>query len=378
MTNEQTVAENPEKRKRGTGTGGNFFVLDKSQWEKIWDNKTTTRNRLNLAVAYLVMMAGTGADHSFTKWSAAAIRRYTAMNMDSGHAAIQELIARKLAKYAPSSTRPRPHYLMATAIKPDEAAVIFLPVALVTGLGTTDTSMLHRIRETGDALLLRLLIDLYGQVTTDAPFALGLGTIRTYWDKTDPAEKAREIGAHTIWHLAECNVKTMGNLDQSRYTVKGEEKNTIFWNKLKLLETVGAIYYESWLFNGGEIDADPLFPMTKHDNVADWADTAARRLLTGPEDERHWLSEQYPNRLVAPPTHHQKPALQLVAKMMIEADTPGRRGAFGERSRIMAHWLEQYGRLLQEAEAGRYDNPVRTQVKEAVGNDRTYQGNQGH
>ncbi len=45
-------------------------MLDRDIWAKLWE--TETRNRLNLATAFLVLLAGTGADHRLTKWSAKA------------------------------------------------------------------------------------------------------------------------------------------------------------------------------------------------------------------------------------------------------------------------------------------------------------------
>ena len=73
-----------------------------------------------------------------------------AENVHAGLPALQ-----RPAAQAPSQGEPEP-------------TPIFLPVGLVTGLTGADTSMLCRMRETGDVLALRLLIDLYGEVTLDA------------------------------------------------------------------------------------------------------------------------------------------------------------------------------------------------------------------
>ncbi len=99
--------------------------------------------------------------------------------------------------------------------------------------------------------------------------------------------------------------------------------------------------------------------------LQEFADAAARALLVGQYSEREWKSEAHPRALVVLPVHHQMPAVLWLTKLRIEADTPGRRGAYGERQRIIAHWIEQYDRLAREAAAGIYANPLRTQPAKA-------------
>lgn len=356
----QNIADKPEKRKRGEGTGGRFFVLDRGQWDRVFT--VTTANRMNLALAYLVLLAGTGADHRLTKWSTTAISEHTGMRKDAGRTAIGELVAGKLIHRAPTWTPAKPHHEV-TAGK-GEADPIFLPVGLVTGLTGADTSMLCRMRETGDVLALRLLIDLYGATTTDAPYAVAIPAMRGYPDQPETAEKALEMGAHAIWELADMTASQSVGLDRKRYLAKGEAQ-TKFWDRVRLLGKVGATYTEPWLCSTAGEDADPIFPMTADAKVRDFADTAARALLVGQYGEREWKSEAHPRALVVLPVHHQMPSVVYLTKMRIEADTPGRRGAYGERERLIAHWIEQYDRLAREAVDGVYSNPLRTQPAKA-------------
>ncbi len=376
----QNIPETAPKRKRGEGTGGRFFVLDRGQWEKIWT--IPTANRMNLALAYLVLLAGTGADHRMTKWSTNSISDHTGMRKDAARTAIGELLTAKLIERAPTWTATFPHHhITAGKAKAEaEAEVIFLPVGLVTGLTGTDTSILCRMRETGDPLLLRLLIDLYGAVTTDAPFAVALPKMRWYRDTTNgeaAAEKALEMGAHAIWELADVFTRQSEGLERSHYLVKGE-KAPKFWDRLQLLEKTGAIYWEPWLCSSATADADPIYPLTPDDKVKAWADLAARQLLTGAAGEREWKSDAHPGTLAVLPVHHQSPAIQYLMRLRIEADTPGRRGAYGERTRIVGHWIEQYDRLAKEAAKGQFSNPLRTQPSKASEGGRPHQGNQGH
>jgi len=371
----QNIPETAPKRKRGEGTGGRFFVLDRGQWETIWT--VPTANRMNLALAYLVLLAGTGADHRMTKWSTNSISDHTGMRKDAARTAIGELLTAKLIERAPTWTATFPHHhITAGKAKAEtEAEVIFLPVGLVTGLTGTDTSMLCRMRETGDPLLLRLLIDLYGAVTTDAPFAVALPMLRTFHDKGQAAEKVLGVGAHAVWEIADVDMMQSLKLDRARYQAKGEKEG--FWDRVKLLEKVGATWREPWICSNSTEDADPIFPFTPDAMVRQWAQVAAEKLVKGSDDQRQWLMDQRNGMLVVLPDHHQMPAIQMLTRMRIEADTPGRRGAYGERMRIVSHWIEQYDRLAKEAAKGQFSNPLRTQPSKASEGGRPHQGDQG-
>src|SRR3546814_11186003 len=59
---------------------------------------------------------------------------------------------------------------------PLDSDPVFLPVALVTGF-EAEASMLRRVRETGDALLLGMLVDLYGLIQLDATFGVPISAL---------------------------------------------------------------------------------------------------------------------------------------------------------------------------------------------------------
>lgn len=80
-----------EKRVRGKGRGSNFFALGHEVKDQLWSMPTT--NRLNLVIAYLVLLAGTGSDHRLTKWSAKACEEYTGLGKPRAKHAIGELVA---------------------------------------------------------------------------------------------------------------------------------------------------------------------------------------------------------------------------------------------------------------------------------------------
>ena len=294
------------------------------------------------------------------------------MRKDAARGAIVSLAEGQLIERAPSWTAAKPHHTMAAGTGED---AIFLPVELVMGLTGSETPMLARVRETGDPLLLRLLIDLYGEVTTDAPHAVALSSMRGYYSKGPGAKKALEIGAHTVWELFDGDTAEASGLDHSRYISEGED-DAYFWHRVSLLEKLGAVYSERWVCSNSSIAADPLFPINEAAGVEPLAEAAALALLEGPDHERAWKCEQHLGGwLIVLPAHHQVPAIQWLANLRLEADTPGR-GAYGERSRITAHWAEQYGRLALEAAEGNFSNPLRTQPPKR--SERPHQGDQSH
>ena len=118
-----TAAQGPQCRHR-------FMVIDRGHWDRLW--QIPTSNRMNLVTAFLVLLAGTGADHRATRWSAAAAERYVGMGRPRFQFALQELIGHGLVEMAPSSRRNFPHYRLAA---PDDARKpFFVPFEALTGV----------------------------------------------------------------------------------------------------------------------------------------------------------------------------------------------------------------------------------------------------
>src|SRR3546814_13921975 len=88
--------------------------------------------------------------------------------------AIDELIQHGFVARTERSTKLYPQYRLQPI--PLDSDPIFLPVALVTGI-EAEASMLRRVRETGDALLLRMLVDLYGLIQLAATFGVPLSAL---------------------------------------------------------------------------------------------------------------------------------------------------------------------------------------------------------
>lgn len=356
-----------EKRVRGKGRGSGFFALGHDAWAKLLNVPTT--NRLNLIITYLVLLAGTGSDHRLTKWSAKAVEEYTGLGKPRAKRSIEELIEAKLVKHTPSSSRLSPQYEL--PVVPAEAEPIFLPVQIVTGLAG-ETPMLRRIRETGDALLLQMLVDLYGLVQIDATYGVPIGNIREDTDKETPsARKVAEIGAHTVWAFKLGNMQWVAGDWTAPHRVKGATGKAAFsefWERFALLKKIGAVWFEPWVFDGEALDAEPLFPVDpavlyRHNSGDDEAKLTALAFETCREligDERSYLLDKHELDILAPLTgHHRTPALRGVLRMRVEPDTPGRRLAYRSRKMTIEQYTRAFSQVQEDAAVGEYSQPMR-------------------
>lgn len=349
------------KAVRGKGRGSKFFVLGQDVWEKLWSAPTS--NRMNLATAFLVMLAGTGSDHRLTKWSAKACEQYTGMGKPRGKVAIEELVAAGLVEHTADSTKMFPQYSLATSKDPD--AVIFLPVQLVTGLAS-EVPLLRRIRETGDPMVLRMIVDLYGLVQLDATHGVSLSTLRRYGDGEEFCRKAAELGVHTLWALEYGGtMQGLGPWRQRHSAVKGQPESP-FWDRVKLLQKLGAIWFEPWVFDGQDLDAEPLFPVSVPDAPSNEEDVRhLSDLLSeaayGLAGDRTWILEAYACSAFVPlPGHQQPPALVGVCRFTIEPDTPGCRLSYAKRKAAIEAYTARYERLLADIQQQRFDRPLGT------------------
>lgn len=355
-------------RIRGKGRGSSFFALGRDVWERLQTAKTS--NRMNLILTYLVLLAGTGSDHRLTKWSAKACEQYTGVGKPRARHAIAELIAAGLVEHTDTSTHLKPQYRLPEL--PREAEPIFLPMQLVTGLAD-ETPVLQRIRETGDALVLIMLIDLYGEVQLDATYGIPIDSLSEGIPDAPPARKLREVGVHTIWSLhAGTAPKASGN-----WTVKHRLpiENNIgawqpFWERLTALKNVGALWYEPWVFDGADTDAEPLLPVdpgvffsfAPTDDEAKLTLSAYQAAQALVKDEGYLL-DRYEADVVLPlPAHFRAPTLRGVARLRVEPDTPGRRLAYRQRRLLMERFQRAFDQLLEDAEASRFNRPMRTRI----------------
>jgi hypothetical protein len=280
--------------------------------------------------------------------------------------AIAELLSAGLLEITESSTRLHPQYRLRAPDRSREP--IFLPVELVTGL-STETPLLRRMRETGDDLLLRMLIDLYGLVEVDAPFAIPLQFLRSAASNPPEPTKVFETGVHAVWSFAAPDTTHAAGEWTSPYRTKSTKSQDAwapFWERLRMLQRLGALWFEPWVFSSAANDAEPLFPANIDDvysGVNSTGAEVARSALSASAHlaaERPYLLDSVSGTVLIPlPTHHQTPALRGVARLRVEADTPGRRLAYARRMSSVEAAVLAYDRLSEEALRGEFSRPLR-------------------
>lgn len=341
--------------------GGRFFVLQHEVWTRLW--QVETDNRLNLLTAFLVLLAGTGANHRLSKWSAHACEQYAGMGKPRARKAIDELLASGLIQRGPASSANFPQYVFA-AIE-QKAEPIFLPVPLITGLAG-ELPLLRRVRETGDALLLRLLIDLYGAVGIDRTMGLPLASVRQFVKGDEPSRIVCPQGANAIWQVQWGDTRTMNDALSAPHAERKEGRTDWdgLWRRFDLLQTLGAIWFEPWVFGGVELDAEPLYPLLPfqprhrtpetrvlHDAIGD-------AVYAAMGDVPCMLHENKAAPIMLP-THYRQPRLFGVLRLTVEADSPGRRFAYAQRMAALADNTAAYEALCEELQAQRRDVPIR-------------------
>ena len=367
MESSQTLASKPdppERPRRGAGRGSNFSVLHRPVWSTLCRMETTSR--MNLVTTFLVLLAGTGSDHRLTKWSAKACEEHTGLGKPRAKQAIEELIREGLVERTDASTVMMPQYRLPEV--PRDAEPIFLPRQLITGLGAA-TPLLRRVRETGSFLALRMLIDLYGMVETDATQGIRIEKLRKGGWEDVTARKVCEAGVNAIWALPIPDMTWAGGewVDAFLDKAKGaRDKWKPLWEAENLLEQIGAIWFEPWIFQGAGPEAEPLLPIdpavlysySEGDEV-----TRLTRLMqeaaTAFIGDRDYLIDQYANDILVPlPLHHQPPAIRQVARMTVEADTPGNRRGYALRMRTIERGTAALEKLISVTIEGSFNRPI--------------------
>jgi len=76
-----------------------------------------------------------------------------------------------------------------------------------------------------------------------------------------PTRKILEIGVNTIWALRLGGVKHADPNWAMKYCSVHQKKHNWeeFWERIRMLEHIGALWYEPWIFDSNAMDAEPLF-----------------------------------------------------------------------------------------------------------------------
>jgi hypothetical protein len=319
---------------------GGFFQIDARTWAKV-----CVPGRMNEAVSYLVLARGTGPDNRTTSWSVDAVERYTGISRRNAKAALRRNQADGFVRLLRGGTKPkydlvpfselpaatprrplsvveqavvdriaRSEDINATtqrqaayravekgwlvrdgegrfALKTVEPDWIWLPNELVTGAVSEDPP-LERVRQTQDAMTLRLFIDMYhAQNLCDDG-----GVSRRYMRFEYERFEAGNYGQFAVWAFRpRTESMTWGNRltdPHHRETLTDEEKQVgknpgvDFFRRNMQLRDLGLFEWVPHLVESMELTGELIHPLridgsrSLEDRLGQAAGDAARAMMT--------------------------------------------------------------------------------------------------
>ena len=353
-------------RRRGVGKGSKFMVLGRDNMQKLFSAPTS--NRMNFVLTFLLLLAGTGADHRHTKWSAKACEQKLGIGRPRATTAIVELAQAGLLSIADTHTPAKPHYVLSPpSAETDE---IFLPIQLVTGFGD-DTPILRRLRESGDVTALRIFLGLYGSVQLDATYGASIEQFRADCAEGSNASKSVfDRGIYRLWSLSWPDTHRAS--PDWVAAILGVSKPTQsmmnnFWESFQKLSSIGAVKIQYWVFDSGDVTAEPLFPVDRY-RLFEGGSDAQVELMQAVYFASHsflgdesYIYDQHEGSLLLPlPSHFATPHIRGVLTPTVTPDSPGHRRSFALCMKSLNHFAAEYSVCAKSFSQGIHSQPLRT------------------
>lgn len=236
---------------------GQFFAVDAQTIEAACDQGPLQ------ALAYLVMAAGSGRDQVTTGWSAEAVRRYTGMRWTRAKAAVDALMDVGLVTQTKGKGRPRYKLTKPTSN-------VWLPVTLVTGVGTEDPP-LARMRRLHDPNAVRVLVRLYAVNDVQEEAGIPVRVLRDVYTR----ERVAEYGNLTIWRF-DCDTSYASPSEP----LDGIDRDD-WWPILNNIQRTGLLYSVPWLFDADPAHGEPIHPVAGDeitDELVEFLEQVAERM----------------------------------------------------------------------------------------------------
>lgn len=230
-----------------SGARGNFFAIDKHQWSGVCDLG------MNAALLYLVLARGTDKLNRFTHWSANALEKYTGVTRNRAKAARSILLGSRYVAAIRSGKHPRYELPRSSAFieKKDE---IWLPNELVTG-ARCEAIAIERIRQTGDVMRLRLLVDLYYQQNLVDDCGIARGCVDEVYER----KRIAESGIFTVWGFSRTAVQCLPCNEAVSPHCDGEDN--LFFERFGTLCDLGLVVMTPYLCESDIPDAEIIHPL---------------------------------------------------------------------------------------------------------------------
>ncbi len=393
-TSAEVGADDPEapKPKRGRG-GSGFFALDRKTWTR------AAELGMNAAVAVLVMARFSARDNRTTRASVAAIERYTGISRGRAREAIGRLEKAKLVSAARPHTRPvytivadscpvlseAEGAVLAKVRKGEDLAQgdlgtarslntrgvlrldgsefavarlddwIWLPNTMVTG-AAGEVPPLELLRQTRDVMCLRLLVDLYylHNLRDDG------GVSRRHVFLEHSRRQVGQQGQYVVWGFEPTSeVARLGGVlkHHARQLTKAEQEEgwgigVDFFRRLALIRRLGLLEIVPYLYEGSDVDAEPLFPVglsAEHGELEHALGQAAHRaglaLLTGAQQD----GAEYRGIILVPlPAHLADAQLVGVVRLRYRPHTRQTRAWYAKLHEQSGKWLNALRKLAGE------------------------------
>jgi hypothetical protein len=269
----------------GRGATGQFFAIERSQFHSVCELG------IGPITAYLVLAAGTGRDHKSTAWGVHSIEKYTSLSRGRAREALDILRQSKLLKHCGRKVRIGGKLIQRRQlILPPKATrdLIWLPNQLVTG-AAQEQSPVDIVRELGDPLALRLLVDLYGEHRLEDWGGIPPEIVFQKWTRKtigecgpwvvfgfEPENLVARLHPIVQPHVIEKETKLRGRFEKKSDWAP-------WWDRLKALGNSGLIEWIPFAFGSEAPDAQPIFPVRgsiePERELAAAIESAALRLL---------------------------------------------------------------------------------------------------
>lgn len=330
-----------------------LFAVDKETFANACDIS------MNAAIAYLVLACGTGGDNSTTKWSVHAIESRTSISRGRARKAIDQLLnAELISKKNKSTTHPQ-YKLPVKRAKGRVRDAIWLPNSIVEG-AAGETPAIERIRQTHDAMTLRLFVELY-----DAQNLAEHGGI-------DPGITWFASSAHKItkrlrydiwgfnwdcqtmrWSSPVAEVHMRRELTEEE-VAKGVNKGVDFFKRFERLLNLGLVVWVPCLLDGSDEDAEIIHPIGGdtyiEQELGKYATRAAWSLI--PEEVEKRAGEYSHIALV--PRHIESPSVIAIARLLHRPNTKLTQGWWAKSNRQAHEFVTEYKSICGEIENVQY------------------------
>jgi hypothetical protein len=291
---------------------------------------------INPATAFLVLARGSQRDNSSTSWSAQATSTRVGMRWSTAKAAITRLQSAGLVDLDDDSPLTRPRYSLAK-----EGDLIWLPNALVDGVGN-EIAPVTKMRESQDPMLLRLLIELYGEQNLREDGGISPKVIWQAYDRELMADRR----SFKVWQFTLRVRQAAWGTVTSPHRQDGEHPGGELWRRFTVLEQLGLIEWVPYLFEGP--DGEPLHALHLGGNDLERelyraCTAAAERRLNDWQLER---AESSNSPLVPVSAHMEQVTMIGIVRLRYRPDTRLTAAWWADFNARSQHYIEFYNRIL--------------------------------